>query len=187
MDVWKSIRYQMHFIPQATIVTMLLFMSYLFLTDNRGHVKERLKSFFKQRWIVTFLAYTAFLFTSTVIARYVSQPIFSGLGTFGIIRDGIWNKEIIFNIILFIPYTYLYIKAFDPEHKVRTTFLLSLCSTVFIELFQVLFWVGQGTVADLVHNILGGMIGYGLWYLLELCKSNSQPNLQRDGDGRKNR
>lgn len=172
MDVWKEIKYQAHFIPQAVIVTVLLCMSYLFLTDNRGYVKERVKAFIKQRWVVAFLAYTAFLFTSTVIARYVSQPIFSGLGTFAIIRNGKWNKEIVFNILFFIPYTYLYIKAFMPEHKVRTAFLLSLCSSVFIELFQVLFWVGQGTIADLVHNIMGGIIGCGLWYLLELCKRN---------------
>ena len=166
MEVWKDIKYQAHFIPQATIVTALLFMSYLFLTDNRGHVKERMLAFLKQRWIAAFLTYTAFLFTSTVIARYISQPVFSGLGTFGIIKNGEWNKEIIVNILFFIPYTYLYIKAFNPKHKIRTTFLLSLCSTVFIEAFQLFFWVGQGTVADLVHNILGGMIGCGLWYLL---------------------
>ena len=168
MEVWKEIKYHAHFIPQAVIVTVLLFMSYMFMIDNKGHVKERITAFCKQRWIMAFLTYTAFLFTSTVIARFISRPVFSGLGTFGIVRDGKWNKEIIVNILFFIPYTYLYIKAFNPEHKTRAAFLLSLCSSVFIELFQVIFWVGQGTVADLVHNIMGGMIGCGLWKLLHL-------------------
>ena len=160
----------MHFIPQAMIVAMVLFMSYLFLTDNKGYVKERMKSFLEQKWVVAFLAYAAFLFTITIISRYISRPRYSGIGTFGIIKNGKWNKEIIVNILLFMPYTYFYIKAFNPLHKIRTPFLLSLCSTAFIELFQVLFWVGQGTVADVVHNLIGGMIGCGIWYAVKWFK-----------------
>ena len=145
---------------------MLFFMSYLFLTDNKGNIIKRLGSFFCQKWIVAFLGYAAFLFTTTVIARYRSKPIYSGIGTFGIVRNGKLNMEITINVLFFIPYTYLYNLAFKPNNRVLASFLLSLLSTVFIELFQVFFWVGQGTVADVIHNVIGGMIGCGLWYLI---------------------
>lgn len=141
-------------------------MSFLFLNDNKGNIRKRLNDFFRQRWTVAFLGYAAFLFSSTIIARYRSQPIYSGLGTFGIIKDSKWNKEIIINICLFIPYTFLYCMAFSSKSNLPSSLLLSLCTAVFIELFQVLFWVGQGTIADVVHNIMGGMIGHGIWYLI---------------------
>ena len=154
-------------------------MSYLFINDNKGQVWKRLRNFFKQKWIVAFLGYAAFLFSATIIARFRSQPIFSGMGTFGIMKDGKWNKEIIVNIVLFIPYTFLYSKAFISGKTLLSTFLLSLCTSVFIELFQVAFWVGQGTVADVIHNVIGGLIGYSLWYLINYFRTKHSTNRTR--------
>ena len=131
---------------------------------------KRLKTLFKQKWIVAFLGYAAFLSSATIIARFRTQPIFSGIGTFGLIRNGKWNKEIIVNIVLFIPYTFFYSKAFSSGKSLLSSFLLSLCTSVFIELFQVVFWVGQGTVADVIHNVMGGLIGYSLQYLINMYK-----------------
>ena len=120
------------------------------------------------------MGYAAFLLSSTVIARYRSQPVFSGLGTFGVISNGRWNKEIIINILLFFPYTFLFCMAFNSSKRLLSSLLLSLCTATFIEMFQILFWVGQGTIADVIHNVMGGLIGYGIWYLIDSLKKLRQ-------------
>ena len=149
---------------------MLVIMSYIFIIDNKGNIKKRVKSVIKQRWRFSFLLYIAFLFTITILARYSSKPVYSGIGTFGIVQNGKWNKEIITNIIIFIPYTFLYIRAFNPVKPIYSSIKLSIYSTVFIEIFQFLFWVGHGTLADVVHNALGGLIGCVFSYLYTRIK-----------------
>ncbi len=165
MALWEVIQGQLHYIPQTILVAILLFMSFLFVSDNKGHIKERIVSFLGHKWIVVFLSYTAFLFTVTILARFVSRPVFSGVGKFRVIINGKINAEVLFNFLLFIPYTFSYLKAFKPKKYIRTSFFLSFGTTLFIEIFQFLFWVGHFTIADIVYNTLGGMIGCCLWRL----------------------
>ena len=91
--------------------------------------------------------------------RFISKPIHSGLGTFGVFSNGRLNTEGIINILLFVPYSFLYIKAFSPV-PIKKIVLLVLCSTITIEVFQYVFWAGQFTISDIVHNTIGGFVGY---------------------------
>ena len=165
MAFWEVIQAQLHYIPQTILVAVLLLMSFLFISDNKGHIKERIVSFLRHKWIVVFLSYTAFLFTVTIFARFVSKPVFSGVGEFRVIINGKINKEVLFNFMLFIPYTFSCLKSYTPKHFIRTSFFLSFGTTLFIEVFQFLFWVGHFTIADIVYNTLGGMFGCCLWRL----------------------
>lgn len=177
MEILQYIKEQVHYIPQTVIVAILFIMSYIFISDNKGQIKARIRKLLKKRWIIAFLCYSAFLFTITIIARYVSEPIFSGIGKFGMFQNGKADKDVIFNITLFIPYTFCYIKAFTPQNIIRSSFLLSLSSTIFIEVFQFVFWVGHFTIADIIHNIVGGMIGCGIWYSCNMIRKTK--NIRR--------
>ena len=176
MDVITILHEQVHYIPQTAFVAILFFMSFIFVSDNLGQIKTKLIMFFKQIWIVIFLSYAAFLFTVTILARYISKPVFSGVGNFRFIQNGKINREAIFNILLFTPYTFSFLKAFTPKKALRSSFLLAFSSTMFIEVFQFLFWVGHFTIADIVHNVLGGMIGYGIWGILRMYKKSHKHN-----------
>ena len=75
-----------------------------------------------------------------------------------------WNNEIIENILLFIPLTLLFLNAFNPEKPWKASLILSACATGFIELSQLLFWLGEFQLADIFHNIIGGLVGCGIWW-----------------------
>lgn len=170
MEVLKIFQEQLHYIPQTALVTILFFMCYLFISDNKNQIKTKIAGLLKQRWIAAFLCYSAFIVTITVLARFVSEPVYSGLGRFAIIENGKINRDAVINILLFIPYTFCYLKAFTPPKVFKSSFFLSLGSTVFIEVFQFLFWVGHFTIADIVHNTMGGIIGCTIFCIRQMIK-----------------
>ena len=155
----------LHYIPQALLVTVLFVMSFLFIKDNQGRIKDRINDFFGQKWLVAFLFYTALLLTGTILSRQYTNPFTSITGTIWLISEGELVIAGLINILMFIPYTFLYLKAFKPKKPIVCCFCISLASTLFIELFQLLFWLGWFSIADIIHNILGGLIGCGLWYV----------------------
>lgn len=67
LEIWNEIKNQAIYIPQAVIIAALFFMSYMFISDNKGQVRKRLKSLFRQKWIVAFLGYAAFLSSATIM------------------------------------------------------------------------------------------------------------------------
>ena len=42
----------------------------------------------------------------------------------------------------------------------------SIYSSLVIEILQLLLMVGQVQLSDLVHNTVGGMIGCGVWWIV---------------------
>ena len=112
---------------------------------------------------VLFLFYASLLLVSTVFSRENINPYQSVFEDFGLRDDVKWNNEIIENILLFIPLTILFLNAFSPEKPWKASLILSACATGFIEFSQLLFWLGEFQLADIFHNIVGGMIGYGIW------------------------
>ena len=165
MDLRKVLSTIIHFIPQTAIITILFIMSYLFVVENRGKVKAKLILFFKKKWLALFIIYTSCLLTVTLIGRYRTNPYKNMIGSFGVCADGKFNEEVVANIILYIPYIFCFIKAWEPKHVIRSSLLLTVGTTVCIELLQLLFWLGQFSIADIIHNTIGGFIGCGIWYI----------------------
>lgn len=170
MIEFKNIIIQLHYIPQAFFLTVLLILSFLFIRENRGRVKEKIAALRSQKWLLAFLFYTALLMTGTIIARTHTEPLRNIIGDFGFTIDGRINKNGLINVLMFVPYTFLYINAFLPQKPFGKSLLLSLATTLFIELFQLLFWVGWFSFADIIHNITGGIIGCIVWFLLKAVK-----------------
>ena len=140
-------------------------MTYIFIRDNKGNVRNKLKQFFKQGWISFFVVYCTFLLTVTLIGRYKTNPYTNIIGTFGIFKDGKINSEILTNILLYLPYTYSFIMAYHPRNVGICCLGLALITSCIIETMQLVFWLGQFSLADIVHNVLGGILGYGIWII----------------------
>ena len=166
----KNIIIQLHYIPQAALLTVLFILSFLFVRENRGHVKEKIAALCSQKWLLAFLFYAALLLTGTIIARTHTEPLQNIIGDFGFTTDGWINKNGLINVLIFIPYTFLYIKAFKPQKPWKKSLLLSLVTTLFIEFFQLLFRVGWFSLADIIHNMIGGILGCILWFALKTIK-----------------
>ncbi len=76
-----------------------------------------------------------------------------------------WVINIIGNVAAFLPYGFflpILSKKFQNCFKV---FLLSFLLSLAVELLQLIFKVGCFDVDDLLLNIIGGVIGYGIYRL----------------------
>lgn len=64
-------------------------------------------------------------------------------------------RNIVFNIVLFIPYGFLLQRNLCWKKSAITTALTSLC----IEIIQLAFGLGVFEICDLIHNCAGGIFG----------------------------
>ena len=55
----------------------------------------------------------------------------------------------------------------QPSNTWKTAMILALGTTVFVELSQLIYWLREFQLFDLVHNIIGGVIGCALWHIKE--------------------
>lgn len=145
------------------MLTILLVPAFLFFAENGSKTKGKIISFLKQRWKAAFLFYLAFILIQTIFSRQITIPYRKILKSFLFLKDTEWDKENIENILLFIPYSFLYLQAFRSLHPWKSAIILSAATSAFIEICQLLFWLGAFQIADLIHNMIGGMIGYALW------------------------
>ena len=115
----------LHFIPQIIIISALSIMSYIFIKENKGNIQTKLKHFFKQGWIPFHVIYCTLLVTVTLIGRYKTNPYTNMIGTFGVFNNGRINSEIAVNVLLYIPYTYSFIKVHHPKRVAVSCLCLS--------------------------------------------------------------
>ena len=172
-NLFIDIDRQLHFIPQVLVLFVLFIFAYLFISENRGKIVEKIKSLINQeRWLIAFLFYTSLLFSCTVLARTYTRPTEDAIGQIALMQNGTINVGTIENILMFVPYTYLYSNAFRRGKTIWKCLLLSIVTTVLMELCQLVFLIGWFQLADMIHNTIGGMIGYGLWFIQEKCLSH---------------
>ena len=184
---------QMEYLPRAQHLTIIVIAFSALLSNEEGGFTEKLLRLLKQKWKIIFILYTAYILESTVFARprtnpygYVFQHLFFG-------KDTHANIMIMENILFFVPYSFFYLKAFQHVQIIRDcrsfqssqahqtlqssrqlllkkTFLpvvlLALCTSVFIELSQLIFHLGVFQLSDILHNLAGALIGYGIWVLI---------------------
>ena len=161
---------QLRIIPRVLMLVVLLALAFLFIVENGDKTKEKILAFFKQGWKVAFLFYLAYILTGTIFSRQITIPYQKIFKSFAFLSDTKWDKEIIENVLFFIPYSFLYLQAFSPLHPWKSALILSAVTTAFIEICQLLFWLGAFQIADIIHNIIGGMIGCAIWLAVKTIK-----------------
>ena len=159
---------QFKFFPRAIVLSFIVVFAYLFIRDNdRKEIRNKLVSIFKKPWLVLFLLILSFILVCTLFSRQSIVPYKSVLKGLRLYDNGRWSMECIENILLFVPYTFFYLQALAPEKPLKAVFSLSLLTSLFIEFSQLFFWLGAFQLSDLIYNVIGGMIGWGLWYTLQ--------------------
>lgn len=73
--------------------------------------------------------------------------------------------NVVMNVAAFAPFGF-FLPVISPKNKkFLNVFLLSLELTLTIEILQLLFRVGIFDVDDIAMNTLGGILGYGIYYI----------------------
>ena len=83
-----------------------------------------------------------------------------------------WNgfANLIGNLLAFIPYGYLLPKSYPRCKKWWRVFYCAVGFVLCIELFQLFSAFGAFDVDDILLNVLGAMIGYGVFSLFQKLK-----------------
>lgn len=92
-------------------------------------------------------------------------------GWFGLWHRFLWYYEKVLrsfflNILLFIPLGYLVPYTFSFFRRLWKIFFLGLGASLFIESMQLITHLGWFDASDLLHNTLGALVGYGVYWKL---------------------
>lgn len=166
----------------ASVISAFLFMYLYMIAKKNGGFRNAFRvfgRFFKSnkefRYVFYLAFYTSMILYRTLLCRSLwNNPLSDVMGTWGLYDDaGNLSTQIIENLLLFVPFTYLVFwakeKGKDQDLKyseiVIQSFSYSFIFSLSIELLQLLLKVGTFQLSDLFFNTLGGMIG-GMLYML---------------------
>lgn len=130
-----------------------------------------------------FLIYTVIVLGATFIHRTpvmyenINLHIFSSY-------IKVWNRfsllelrNIIFNILMFLPLGFVLPLLFKKCEKFYITYFLGLCMTISIEVLQLISKRGIFEIDDIINNTLGCMIGYGIIMIFLLFSKRNKKSL----------
>lgn len=127
------------------------------------------------KWKLLFFIYLYFIFDKTLLGR--SANIETSLRLALALPD-FWDKnshelniEAIENFIFFIPYIFFLLKGFSRKKSLvslKNILIISFLTSLLIEVLQYNFDLGSFQVSDLLHNTLGGLMGYLLYGLINI-------------------
>lgn len=156
--------------------------------------KELQKSLFPLRRLInlsaklTFIVYVLALFYTLFLERicynvheqayefisiYVSktynfipfQTIAGYITGFNNYNFDIWFNNTIGNVILFMPLGFLLPFIFNGIKSLKYVVIASAISSLVIEVVQYITWFGRLDVDDVILRTLGGILGFGLFYM----------------------
>ena len=166
---------QFKFVPRAIALSFIVVFAYLFIRDNnRKEIRDKLLSVIKKPWLILYIVFLSYILVCTLFSRQYLVPyksVFKGLRLYD---KGRWSIECIENIILFVPYTFFYLQALAPEKPLKAAFLIAFLTSLFIESSQLIFWLGAFQLSDLMYNVIGGMIGWLLWFIWKAGSKNTR-------------
>lgn len=113
--------------------------------------------------------------------NFIPFKIFFDAMSFGSLSFGffILLKQVVGNIILFLPMGFVLPLIFTNIHTIRKVILIGFLASLSIELLQALggLWIGYNyraaNIDDLIFNVLGTVIGFLIWKLLYKIFKNS--------------
>lgn len=100
------------------------------------------------------------------------------------LRDYAYRRDLLINVLgnvgLFVPSGILYPILYPKLDSFWKAVAAGVGLSLVIELLQLPFFVRATDVDDLLLNILGCMIGYGIWFLLRGRKRRRDPAAPRE-------
>lgn len=152
-------------VPEWMLVVLLLVLSItaIIIFSRKGLLRFQLRRLLK----VMFLEYLVLLFCSTVVFRDAAHPIGIKFMLFKDYFNGDMGllKDALLNIAIFIPIGFC-TSVFLRYSKWLKTLLLSASLSCTIELSQFILSKGCCDTNDVMNNIIGGMIGWGIYVMM---------------------
>src|SRR6185436_3844533 len=98
-------------------------------------------------------------------------------GTHTHVQNVEFYKDLLGNMLLFVPFPFLLFYVMRIK-SYRKLLLISVCTSLFIEIIQITFNIGVADIDDLVLNTVGSSVGLLMLYVLSRLKINyyDQPN-----------
>ena len=81
------------------------------------------------------------------------------------------------NILISVPFGFLLPCLFKRMRSFISSITIAIITVVIIELLQLLFMVGSCDVDDLFLNVIGAIIGFGIWKLRYVQKTLKSLNI----------
>ncbi|MDE6385440.1 MAG: VanZ family protein [Eubacterium sp.] len=170
-EIYEIIRLAKDYIAVGIVLAAAFLIGY-FLT----HIKKKNKKS-KPLWAVFFAAFICYIVVvigATMLSRhmhfgmqYVYQlhPFYSYKLAWNYFLFSEW-RNIILNILMFVPFGFMLPILFKKLRSFWKVYLAGFAFTLAIELTQLVFRLGIFEVDDLFDNLLGAMIGYGLFSIV---------------------
>ena len=123
-------------------------------------------------YLVIILYITLFCRSSGLLRSCKLEPFYSYIVWY---RSGVvWNRQLLFNIALFVPFGYFLVNALQSWNIRRTgklTVGISFLFSVAIETIQYFSCLGMCDFDDVIHNVLGACLGVAIYNLLVRCST----------------
>lgn len=155
-----------HFGECVLIAVLCVFSIQLFeqngIKNTISETVKRMRSEYKFRIYFFAFLYIAFLLSMTVLGRQRQEnPLVNVIGDWGI--NNLDNAE---NLILFMPYGFLYFKIMECRNNkigdklyIRNATLTAFFLSSSIEVIQFIFSTGTFQLSDITMNTVGAFLG----------------------------
>lgn len=139
----------------------------------RHETKQRLLSTFL---LLVYLALLTWIVLFKLSLSLDDLPVMRNLnlipyGASSIVNGQIDMKEIIYNVLIFVPLGLL-LSMVMPKRGFMTKLFLIFAISVSFETMQYVWSIGGSDITDVINNTLGGFAGLILYDLLELIFRN---------------
>ena len=130
-------------------------------------------------WCLLGALYLCFLISMTLLNREVSDnmqiawvPFWSYVevfqGEIGLLG------QMIFNVVVFLPWCFLLEKLFPAFHKLRWGVGSAFFLSIIIELSQLFLRLGLFEFDDIFHNTLGALAGFYIWRVVKRIRISQE-------------
>ncbi len=168
--VWRLACRYLIFASTMSIGTFLILLGIRYFYKKNKKIQDNL-SWYQMAVFGIIVFYFSVVLGATIFARGKYETGQINLHLFSTYRNAWYTMEMVlwrnllWNICMFVPIGFLLPMLKKRFRVAKWTYFGCFLATFFIETIQFIFRCGIFEIDDLFNNTLGGVIGYGLWYL----------------------
>lgn len=155
----------------ACVIGIIIFCGYLYIIKRRNESQGQNISKKELFCGLALSIYLVLLLGGTLLNRHIGEEYGIEWKLFWSYREAyaerneslIW--QMIYNVLVFIPWGFLLAEIWKVMRKFHWNVGSALVFSALIELTQLVFRCGLFEFDDIFHNVLGAVIGYGVWRL----------------------
>lgn len=169
------IGYIITIVPMSALIGIIIYIPYIFYLHRNGTHSNVLSHLIKYSlivYMVSLIYITIFSYqpNSSILERnyFLNIKPFNWLSNITDVEKSFIIRQIIYNIFLFIPYGLLLPAAVEKLRKCSRIIIVVMITTISIEVIQ--YFIGRSAdIDDIIMNLLGGILGYCLFLMLNKC------------------